>query len=100
MLDEIKEHHHDDSPEIVEAFLDEFEKANITEKGFMLEQLKKKKGPNFYKKERKQLRGVYHTELVKRSILLKIAAAWVITVPVAAILAAIIYFTIRGIMLP
>ena len=66
----------------------------------MLEQLKKKKGPNFYKKERKQLRGVYHTELVKRSILLKIAAAWVITVPVAAILAAIIYFTIRGIMLP
>ena len=100
MLDEIKDHHHDDGPEVVEAFLDEFEKANITEKGLMLEQLKKKKGPNLFKKERKQLRGVYHTELVKRSILLKIVAAWVITVPLAALMAAMIYFTIRGIMLP
>jgi PiT family inorganic phosphate transporter len=31
---------------------------------------------------------------------LKIVAAWVITVPVSGILAAMIYFTIRGMMLP
>jgi PiT family inorganic phosphate transporter len=37
---------------------------------------------------------------VKRSALFKIAAAWVITVPVSGLLAAIIYFTIRGMMLP
>ncbi len=100
MLDEIIEHHQDDSPEVVEAFLNEFEAANITEKGIMLQQLKEKKGPNLFKKERKQLKKVYRKELVKRSILLKIAAAWVITVPATALLAALLYFTIRGMLLP
>lgn len=99
MIEEIKDHHHDDEPEAVEKFLEEFEEASIDEKGQMLEQLKQKKGPNLYKKERKQLRGVYRKELVKRSMLLKIAAAWVITVPLAGILAALLYFTIRGMLL-
>ena len=35
------------------------------------------------KKERRQVKRAYHHELVKRSALLKIAAAWVITVPVS-----------------
>lgn len=101
MLDEIKEHHKDDSPEAVEAFLEQFDKANVTEKGRMLKQLKEqKRGPHLFKKERKSLRKAYHTELVKRSILLKIAAAWVITVPLAGVLAALLYFTIRGMLLP
>jgi len=101
MIDEIKEHHRDDDPVVVAQFLNEFEKANPMEKGLMLKRLKqKKKGPNLHKKERKQLKGVYRTELVKRSILLKIAAAWVITVPLAAAMAALLYYTIRGIMLP
>ena len=99
MIDDIVEHHQDDEPEVVEAFLKEFEAANITEKGIMLKQLKQKKGPHLLKKERKQLKKVYHKELVKRSILLKIAAAWVITVPVAAVMAALLYFTIRGMLL-
>ena len=33
-------------------------------------------------------------------MLLKIAAAWVITVPLSGVLAAMLYFTIRGMMLP
>ncbi|MCW8946922.1 MAG: inorganic phosphate transporter, partial [Sedimenticola sp.] len=52
------------------------------------------------KKERKGLRKVYRHELVKRSALLKIAAAWVITVPVSGLMAALIYYMIRGMMLP
>ncbi|MCF6200502.1 MAG: inorganic phosphate transporter, partial [Hyphomicrobiaceae bacterium] len=102
MIDEIKEHHQDDGPEVVEAFLNEFEAANLAEKGEMLEQLKKrkKKDPLLEKSERRQLKKVYHKELVKRSILLKIAAAWVITVPVSALMAALLYFTIRGMLLP
>jgi len=102
MIDEIKEHHQDDGPEVVEAFLNEFEAANLAEKGEMLEQLKKrkKKDPLLEKSERKQLKKVYHKELVKRSTLLKIAAAWVITVPVSALMAAFLYFTIRGMLLP
>jgi hypothetical protein len=35
---------------------------------------------------------------VKRSALFKIAAAWIITVPVSGLMAAILFFTIRGIM--
>ena len=39
-------------------------------------------------------------ELVKRNLLLRIAAAWVITVPLAAMLAAMFFFMIRGMLLP
>ncbi len=100
MIDEIKDHHIDDDPEAVDAFLKEFEAATVVEKGKLLKDLKAKKGPHLFKKERKKLRKAYHTELVKRSILLKIAAAWVITVPAAAIMSALFYFMIRGMLLP
>ncbi len=101
MIDEIKHHHRNDHPEVVEAFLVDFKKASLNEKSIMLEQLKQRKtDANLTKKERKSLVSVYKHELVKRSALLKIAAAWLVTVPVSGILAALLYFTIRGIMLP
>jgi len=100
MLDEIREHHLDDEPEVVDAFLEKFEEADVVEKGRLLKELKAKRGPHLFKKERRELRKVYRKELVKRSMLLKIAAAWVITVPLAAGLAALIYFMIRGMLLP
>ncbi len=37
---------------------------------------------------------------MKRSILLRIVLAWMLTVPAAGALAALFFFTIRGIMLP
>ena len=52
------------------------------------------------KKERKALGRVYRQELVKRSALKRIAAAWVITVPASALISAMLLFTIRGMMLP
>ncbi len=101
MIDEIKLHHADNHPEVVEAFLVDFKKASLKEKSLMLEKLKQRQADaNLTKKERKSLVNVYKHELVKRSALMKIAAAWVVTVPVSGILAAILYFTIRGIMLP
>lgn len=101
MVIEIKHHHENDNPEEVEAFLIEFKNASIKEKEVMLQQLKERSAKaNLTKEERKSLRSVYRHELVKRSALLRIAAAWVITVPVSGIMAAIIYFTIRGMMLP
>ena len=39
-------------------------------------------------------------KLVRRSHVMTIAAAWVITVPASALMAAILFFTIRGMMLP
>ena len=101
-IDEIRDLHDDeDGPHIVDAFLNRYEKANIEEKGEMLAKLKNdKKNQILPNKERKKLRKVYRKELVKRTMLVKIAAAWVITVPVAAILAAMIFFMLRGMLLP
>jgi PiT family inorganic phosphate transporter len=101
MIEEIKLHHADDSPEEVDAFLKRFEAATVRERGTMLQELKKRKNLNILDKaERKDLRRVHRLELVKRSLLLRIAAAWVITVPVTAVLAAALFYMIRGIMLP
>ncbi|MCW8887851.1 MAG: inorganic phosphate transporter [Gammaproteobacteria bacterium] len=101
MVVEIKHHHENDNPEEVEAFLNEFKKASIADKESMLTQLKQRSAKaHLSKHERKALRSVYRQELVKRSALLRIAAAWVITVPVSGLMAALIYFTIRGMMLP
>ena len=101
MVEEIKAHHAEQDEEVIEAFLDDFKKAPLDEKKFMLNQLKKHSAKaELTKKERKQLRKLYKHELVKRSQLVKIAAAWVITVPATGLMAAMMYFTIRGIMIP
>jgi inorganic phosphate transporter, PiT family len=101
MVDEIKEHHHDQDKEVVEAFLIDFKKASIEKKGHMLGQLKEHSAKaDLTKKERKGLRKVYRHELVKRSHLLKIIAAWIITVPVSAAMAALLFYTLRGMMMP
>ncbi len=101
MVEEIKAHHHGQDEAEVEAFLLAFRKASVAQKGRMLQQLKEHSAKaDLSKKERKGLKRVYKTELVKRSALLRIVAAWLVTVPVSGALAAMLYFTIRGIMLP
>lgn len=49
--------------------------------------------------EKKALKAVRKHELVKRSALKMILAAWLITVPASALLSAMFYFMIRGILL-
>lgn len=99
-LEEIKHHHTDNSQEEVEAYLEEFNQASIDEKGKMLKRLKESSSKaHLTKKERKALGKIYRQQLVKRSAALRIAAAWVITVPASGVMAALIYFTIRGMML-
>ncbi len=101
MVEEIKSHHDEQEEEIIEAFLAEFKKAPLEEKRKMLKQLKKHSATaELTKKERKQLRKIYKHELVKRSQLIKIAAAWIITVPATGLMAAMLYYTIRGVLLP
>lgn len=51
------------------------------------------------KEAKKQLKSVRKVQYVKRDAVKKIIAAWVITVPAAAVLSAAIYFMIRGIVL-
>jgi len=101
MVHEIELHHQGEDRTAVEAFLTRFEQVALHEKGEMLAQLKAHKAPaELTKRERKELKKAYHQELVKRSALLKIASAWLVTVPVSGVLAAILYYTIRGMMLP
>jgi PiT family inorganic phosphate transporter len=45
------------------------------------------------------LKSAKKVQYVKRDAVKKIIAAWVITVPAAAVLSAAIYFMIRGIVL-
>jgi len=51
------------------------------------------------KKAKKQLKSNEKVKYVKREAVQKIVAAWIITVPAAAVLSAAIYFMIRGIVL-
>jgi PiT family inorganic phosphate transporter len=99
-LDDIRSHHHGSEEAVVDSYLSRFEAASVFDKGIMLEDLKKEaQASGLNKKERKNLKRIYRTELVKRAALLKIAAAWIITVPASGLLAAIFYYTIRGMML-
>jgi inorganic phosphate transporter, PiT family len=104
MVDEIKQHHPEGDQEAITAFLRRFDEASIEEKGEMLRELKKAQKKrvdpaNFSKTERKGLRKVYRQELVKRSQIVRIISAWVITVPASALMAGILFFTIRGILI-
>ena len=50
--------------------------------------------------EKKNFKDSKRTKYVKRDAVSKIIAAWIITVPAAAILSAAIFFMIKGIMIP
>jgi PiT family inorganic phosphate transporter len=99
-IEVIKSHHHDADEQVVDTYLNRFEEASVFEKGIMIAQLNKEAGASgLNKSERKDLKRIYRTELVKRAALMKIVAAWLITVPASGVLAALFYFTIRGMML-
>ncbi|MFY0690492.1 MAG: inorganic phosphate transporter [Paracoccaceae bacterium] len=102
MLDEIRDHHADRDPEEVEEFLAKFEAADVESKGEMLYEMKAQVAAErlLAKSERKGLGRVHRIELVKRNLLFRIAAAWVITVPLAGTLSAMFFFMIRGMLLP
>ncbi len=98
LIAEIRDHYVGEPPEMVEAFLHRFETTDISEQGALLAEMKKAR--SLAKADHKRLRKEYKKELVKRSMVVKIAAAWVITVPAAGGLGALLYYMIRGIMAP
>lgn len=101
MVEQIQLHHLGRDKTDVEQFLEDFQAANLEVKSLMLQQLKEHSvDADLSKKERRGLKRVYHHELVKRSALLKIIAAWIVTVPVSGLMAAMLFFMLRGMMLP
>ncbi|SNB58979.1 inorganic phosphate transporter, PiT family [Marinobacter sp. es.042] len=98
-LHKIMEHHDPAEQERLRPFLDDFRNASVEEMENLLKRAKKKKQVPLSKSERKRLKKIYREELVKRSHLVRIAAAWIITVPASAIMAAILFFTLRGLLI-
>ncbi len=51
------------------------------------------------KEAKKEIKSAQNVQYVKRDTIKKIVAAWIITVPIAAILSAMVFFMIKGIVL-
>jgi PiT family inorganic phosphate transporter len=98
-LHKIMESHDAGEQEKLRPFLEDFRNASVEEMERLLQETKKKKQMPLSKKERRRLKKIYREEMVKRSHLTRIIAAWIITVPASAIMAAILFFTIRGLLI-
>ncbi len=96
---DIEEHHQGQDRDIVESYLQRFDEASLKEQGEMLKDLKvqaRETPPGLLsKQERKSLKKRYKKQLVHRSILLRIVAAWLITVPAAGALSAGIFYLLQ-----
>lgn len=106
IINEIEAHHAaaDADSHQLKEFLARFEQASRIEKGEMLAELKAQNQSGasslISKRERKNLKRIHRADLVKRSVVLRVIAAWIITVPASAIMAAIVFYAIRGALLP
>lgn len=101
--------HQGEDREAVEAYLVKFEAAPVEEKKRMLAEMKKRAAARqsngqdaavqaFDKKERKAFKKAYKKELVKRSVVMRIVAAWIVTVPATAVLAAMLYHGVAALL--
>lgn len=103
MLDDIRSCHAHASSAELDAFTQRFEAADIATRNALLTQLKAHSNPALepttYAQRRAQ-RKSHAQALVKRSLMYRIAAAWIITVPASAAMAALLFFTLRGFLLP
>jgi len=97
-LHRIMESHDHEEQEKLRPFLEDFRNASVEEMERLLQESKNRKQMPLSKKERKRLKKIYREEMVKRSHLTRIIAAWIITVPASAIMAAILFFTLRGLL--
>ncbi len=96
-------HQHEGDADFTKAekVLMNFRNAPPEDKQRMLDEMKKMGAEAVIDAaQRKVLQKALKRQLVKRSSLLKIVSAWIITVPVSAVLAAMFYFVLRGMLLP
>ena len=86
---------------MIESFIEEFDAASMVDKKKFLKELKQKAiKEELTWAQRRRVKKAYKAKLVERSMLFKIIAAWIFTVPVAGLLSAALFFMIRGILLP
>ena len=86
---------------MIESFIEEFDAASMVDKKKFLKELKQKAiKEELTWAQRRRVKKAYKAKLVERSMLFKIIAAWIFTVPVAGLLSAALFFMLRGILLP
>jgi len=103
-IDKMRRHMRDEEQKdeaTIDAFIEKFNAAKVAEKREILVELKRKaRREEISWWERRQVKKAFKAQLVERSMLYKIIAAWIFTVPVAGLLSAALFFMIRGIMMP
>lgn len=103
-IDKIRRHMRDEEQKdeaTIDAFIDQFNNAKVAEKRDILIELKRKaRREEITWWERRRVKKAFKAQLVERSMLFKIIAAWIFTVPVAGLLSAALFFMLRGIMMP
>jgi inorganic phosphate transporter, PiT family len=92
----------------VEAYLHRFEAAEVQEKKRMLADMKRRtkqrestqtaEGALLARKEQRAMKKAIKKEIVKRSAVMRIVAAWIVTVPATAVLAAVLFYIVRGVL--
>jgi len=50
------------------------------------------------KREQRAMKKAIKKEIVKRSAVMRIVAAWIVTVPATAVLAAVLFYIVRGVL--
>ena len=99
-LQDIISDHEGEEKVRLQKFLESFQTAPVEDMEKMIKQAKKQKDELGLKKsERKKMKKLYSDKLVKRSAVKKIVAAWIITVPASATLAAGVFFMVNDLPL-
>ncbi|MES9945655.1 MAG: inorganic phosphate transporter [Candidatus Thiodiazotropha sp.] len=95
LLETLRRQHQYQDQTLVESFISQFDNASFNDKGHLLTELNRSDSRlRLSTKERTSLQKLYRQEIVKRSTFVRIILAWVVTVPVAAALASLIYLLI------
>ena len=80
---------------LINRFIDDFHQAGLLQKRAMMRELETQSHTaDLTVSERKELRKLYRKEFVKRSTFLKIIMMWLLTLPAAGFMAALIYLLI------
>lgn len=104
ILTEIHANHPKGDTASAEAFIARFHATPFGARKAMLSDLKARNRmgtpASLGKADRKALARAHKRDIVNRSLMIRIFAAWVITVPATAILSALVFFTLRGMLMP
>ncbi|MES9990949.1 MAG: inorganic phosphate transporter [Candidatus Thiodiazotropha sp.] len=95
LLETLRRHHQQHDQDQIEAFISQFDRASFNDKGRLIAELDRSDSRlKLTREEQASLQKLYRYEFVKRSTFVRILLAWVVTLPVSASLASLVYILI------